>query len=258
MKTAIRHISILILTFSLFGKTSGQDTTKIDFYREIKNYDLSTILTADSILTEDREDGIEKIRRAEILGFIGDNYQRLQIHFISIIQNPQNPYEYFAYGKTKVKETICVFQGTIKITKARIYKEGDIPAYTQGFADCDVVLYEDNKQKSTGFFNGKLTSNFIIDNKGKFRYDAIMFVADGFSNNQFVGTWTSYKTTTSKKCNWGDYRIPESGNFDIGAGEFSVDDKYVKNGWEDYKLAWRTYPVTTEVKQAREKEIWWK
>jgi hypothetical protein len=36
------------------------------------------------------------------LGFIGENYQRFHIHFISIIQNPLNPYEYFAYGKTKV------------------------------------------------------------------------------------------------------------------------------------------------------------
>jgi hypothetical protein len=254
-----RHITIIILTVFLFGQTFAQNITTIDFYTRIKNFDLSTILIADSILIEDMEDK-DKIQRAEILGFIGDNYQRFQIHFVSIIQNPTNHYEYFAYGKTKVKETVCSFQGTIKITKSELYKESDIPTYKQGYVVCDVVLYEDNKQNSTGFFFGKLTSNFIIDNKGVFRYDALMFVGDGFCNNQFVGTWTSYKTNSTKKCNWGDYRIPESGDFDIGAGEFSVDDKYVKNGWENYKLAWGTYPETLEVKKARQKENeqWWK
>ena len=132
--------------------------------------------------------------------------------------------------------------------------------YKQGFANCDVTLYEDKKQTSTGFFKGKLTSNFIIDNQGKFRYDALMFSADDFSNNQFVGSWTSYKTNIAKKCNWGDYRIPVCGDLDIGAGEFSVESKYVKNGWTNYKLAWGTYPETDEVKQARqeENEQWWK
>jgi hypothetical protein len=248
------------LTVFLFGHSFAQDTATTDFFSHIKNYDLSTILTADSILSEDNEDGKEKIKRAESLGFIGDDYQRFFIHFVSIIQNPTNPYEYLVYGKSKVKETICSFQGNITIIQARTYKNGDIPSYKQGFATCDVILYEDKKQSSTGFIKGTLTSHFIIDNKGKFRYDALSFVADGFSNNKFIGTWTSYKTKISKKCNWGDYRIPESGDLDIGAGEFSVDDKYVKNGWTNYKLAWGTYTETPEVKQARQKENvqWWK
>ena len=259
MKTTFRHIVTLILTVFLFGHTFAQEINATDFYSQIKNYDLSTILTADSIIAEDIEGGNKKIQRAEILGFIGDNYQRFQIHLISVIQNPTNPYEYLVFGKTKVKETICSFQGIIKITKSGLYKTAEIPNYKQGFAEFDVVFYEDNKQPSTGFFKGKLTSNFLIDNYENFRYDALMFVADGFSNNQFIGSWTSYKTNKSKKCNWGDYRIPESGNFDIGAGEFCVDDKYIKNGWENYKLAWGTYPETPKVLKARhiENEQWW-
>ena len=260
MTTALRQISIIVWTVFLLGKTYAQDTTTTNFFDQIKNYDLSTILAADSILSEDREDGKEKFGRAEILGFIGDDYQRFFIHFVSIIQNPINPYEYLVYGKIKVKGTICSFQGSITISEARIYKSGDIPTYKQGFANCDVILYEDKKQPLTGYIKGKLKSDFLIDNKGRFRYDAISFGADGFTNNQFIGNWTSYKTNTSKKCNWGDYRIPDSDNFDIGAGQFSVDDKYVKNGWENYKLAWGTYPETVEVKKARQKEDeqWWK
>jgi hypothetical protein len=260
MTNLYRYIIILILAVLLFSKTYAQDTTTINFYDQIKNYDLSTILTADSILAEDREDEKDKIKRAEILGFIGDDYQRFFIHFISIIQNPTNPYEYFAFGKTKVKETVCSFQGTITIIQSSINKNSEIPGYKQGLATCNVILYEDKKQLSTGYIKGVLRSYFLIDNKGKFRYDVIMIVADGYSNNGFIGSWTSYKTNISKKCNWGDYRIPESGDLDVGTGEFYIDDKYLKNGWENYKLAWNKFPETTEVKKAQQKENeqWWK
>ncbi len=263
MTTALRNITIIVLTVLLFGKTYAQDTTTTNFFDQIKAYDLSTVLAADSILTEDREDGKEKFKRAEILGFIGDDYQRFFIHFVSVIQNPTNPYEYLVYGKTKVKETICSFQGTITIRQSRIYKSGDIPSYKQGFETCDVILYEDKKQTSTGYIKGILKSEFLIDNKGQFRYDAISFNADGFSNNQFVGNWTSYKTNTTKKCNWGDYRIPEcdwQNGCDIGAGEFSISDKYYKNGWENYRLAYSYDPDKPESVKARQKEDeqWWK
>lgn len=217
-------------------------------------------MAADSILTEDGEDGKETFERPEILGFIGGDYQRFYIHFVSVIQNPTNTYEYLVYGKTKVKESICSFQGTITIRHSRIYKSGEMPTYKQGFAICEVILYEDRKQPSTGLIKGTLKSKFLIDNKGKFRYDALMYIADGFSNNQFIGSWTSYKTNNYKKCNWGDYRIPECGDLDIGAGEFGVDEKHLKNGWINYKLAKEIHSETKEIKQARqrENEQWWK
>lgn len=260
MTISLRHFTSIILTVFLFGHTFAQDTATIDFYAQIKNYDLSTIINPVSFLTEENEENKEKIIRAEILGYIGDNYQRFFIHLVSVIQNPTNPYEYLVYGKTKVKETICSFQGTITIRQARIYKSGDIPTYKQGFATCDVILYEDKKQPLTGFIKGKLKSEFLIDNKGQFRYDAISFAADGFSNNQFIGSWTSYKTNISKKCNWGDYRIPECGDLDIGAGEFSVNDKYLKNGWENFSLVYSYLYNKPEAEKAgkKENEQWWK
>ena len=227
----------------------------------MRNYDPSTILLADSILVEDAEAGKEKIKRAEILGFIGDDYQRFNIHFVSMIQNPTNPYQYLVYGKTKVKQTICAFQGTITVREAKLYTIGDLPTYQQGFANCEVLLFEDNKQASTGFIKGSLKSEFLIDPKGQFRYDALQFDADGIANNQFVGTWTSYKTKVLKKCQWGDYRIPECGDLDIGAGEFAVHDKYRTKGWQSYHLA-SGYDNADElkVKQALniESEQWWK
>ena len=261
MTTAIRHITMIILTALLFGKTYAQDTTTTNFFDQIKTFDLSTIWTADSIFAEDNEDNKDKIKRMEPIGFIGDDFQRFYIHFTLVKKQKDKPNEYFVKGKTKVKSTTCDFEGTIKVTTARLYKEGDLAKYKQGFAICEVTFYEDKKQPSTGIIKGKLTTHFIIDDKQKFRYDALSFVADGFANNEFEGNWTSYKTNKTKVCNWGDYRIPNSKDLDTGAGEFSVDDKYVKNGWENYKLAWSGGGAdNTDAQKARQIEFeqWWK
>jgi hypothetical protein len=251
--------SILTLSFFtafLFQLATGQDTASIDFYGKIKAYDIAKILTTKVFLAEDREDHKEKIEKPEPIGFIGDNFQRFYIHLTTVKKKSNNPYEYLVTGKTKVKTTICSFEGTIKILASRLYMEAELPKYKQGFTVCEVSLFEDKKQPSSGFIKGKMTSYFVIDDKKQFRYDGLNFVADGFSNNQFIGTWTSYKTNATKVCNWGDFRIPNSHGLDTGAGEFSVSDKYVQNGWTNYKLAWSD---TREGKQAKliEREKWW-
>jgi hypothetical protein len=59
--------------------------------------------------------------------------------------------------------------------------------------------------------------------------------ADGFKNNQFEGTWTNYRMTITKKCNWGDFRIPNSEKLDSGTGEFIPTETYLKYGWQSYR-----------------------
>lgn len=211
---------------------------------------------ADSIQTEYDESGMGKVKRAEILGFIGNDFQRFQIHFSSIIKNPKNAYQYFACGKTKVKENLCSFKGTIKIKKAELYIIRDIPGYKQGFVDCDVILNEDRSLPNSGFIKGKLRSNIEINPKGQFGYDALLLVSDSFSNNEFVGTWTDHQTNESKRCNWGDYRIPHSGDLDIGAGEFYVSEKYLKNGWVSYMLE-NEMPNAAVKREKRKDRNWW-
>ncbi len=103
MTTKLTVTFSIILTSFLVVRTFAQNVGTKDFSAAMRNYDFSTILLADSILVEDAEAGREKIKRAEILGFIGDDYQRLYIHFVSMIQNPTNPYQYLVYGKTKVR-----------------------------------------------------------------------------------------------------------------------------------------------------------
>jgi len=227
----------IFLTVVMCQQSTGQKISIINFYDSIKKYDLAAILTSDSFyLAND-----ELTERAEPLGFIGDNFQRFYIHFISVEKKANNPYEYTVTGKTKVQANICSFQGTLRIISAKFYKD-EFPDYKEGYAICEVSLFEDESQPTSGFIKGKLTTNFVIYKQKQFRYDGLPFYSDGFSNNQFVGKWTSYKTRMKKTCNWGDYRIPKCGDLDIGAAEFSVNEKYLKNGWENYQIAHHSDP----------------
>jgi hypothetical protein len=240
-----------MLAISLLTKAQDPNTT--DFYALIKNYDLSSQWKGDSIQLE----GDGDMRKfPEPIGFIGDNYQRFYIHYVSVVKS--GDYEYRVQGKTKVKNNICSFTGTITIVKAKMYKRGDDPSYKQGFATCRINLAEDSTQASAGFIKGELTTNFYFDKKHKLHYDALMFFTDGFCNNQCTATWTSYKTGKAKKCNWGDDRIPYSGDLDQGAGEFMVNDKYINAGWEPYMKCFSGNSEESKKAIAIENEKWWK
>jgi len=222
---------------------------------EIKSYDISNLWTQEKIIIED---GDEIIDRPEPLGYIGENYYRFYIHFISAIQNKDNSFQYFIYGKTKLKTNICSFQGTVTIVDSRVYKVPDAPGFKQGFIIGEYEFYEDNKQNGSGKLYGKCICNFIIDKSNNLRYDALMAVADGFSNNEFSGFWQSYTSKDIKKCNWGDFRIPDSRNLDGGAGEFVVSDKYVHNGWDNYVTAYQCTNPDAEKARKIEEQAWWK
>jgi len=239
------------LTITLYRQTFAQDTTTKDFFNNIKAFDLSILWTIDSI----SDDTKENIKRAEPLGYIDTSYQRFYIHFSTVTKNISNPNEYLVHGKTRVNNTICDFNGTIKILEARVGNYVDFPNYKTGYVICEVQFYENINQTESGSIKGKMLSQFIIDDHGKFNYDALMFVADSYFNNQFEGSWTSYKTNKSKKCNWGDYRIPDSGDLDIGVGEFCVADKYLQNGWQTYRNA---YINNDTYSRQEENKEWWK
>lgn len=249
----IKKTSIIIV-YLLYGVVYGQAFKPIDYLTEINNHNLSKLWTIKEIKTE-LEGDTSLMCRNEPLGFIGEDYQRFYIHFTSVIKHSKHALEYFVYGKTRVKSNICVFQGMIKILESKIYKE--IQATKHGFVSGSYEFYEDSEQKGSGFFQGTFKTFFVIDNSGNIQYDAIEFISDGFENNQFEGIWTSYKSKTSKKCNWGDYRIPDSGDLDIGVAEFAVNEKYISNGWMDYEPRYDIQNISIEKSQANENIKWW-
>lgn len=249
-----KYIRGLLLCCTLFIQAQG--SLADSFYHKLKNVDLTNVINPDTL------DG--GYARPEFLGYIGDNYQRFQIHITSFQKSDKNPFEYIVKGKTKVKNNISDFSGTIKIISANYYEIVDgvnpeFPEYKLGSILSEVELFEEKSQKGSGVIKGELSTDVYFDEKGNLYYDDLMAIADGYNNNQFTGSWTSYTTGNSKKCNWGDFRIPDSGSLDYGAGEFSVNKKYIHNGWESYYYSYCCGSDIERTKEARKKELekWW-
>jgi hypothetical protein len=133
-------------------------------------------------------------------------------------------------------------------------------ARREGFILADYELREKPGQPKAGIFQGVARTNWYVDKNDQLHYDELYGAGDGYCNNQFVGTWTSYATQKTLRCNWGDYRIPNSGDFDIGAGEFSPADKYLAFGWQDLREA--AFGENGKAEAARKREArtahtWW-
>ncbi len=208
-----------------------------------------------------------------VIGYIGDDYQRIHIYLISVIRNQYSDNEYFVYGKSKVKSNVCDFQGKIIIThvcefngteREVLYKEalkqGDKEAISrfekeQGFILAEYYLFENPEQIGSGLFKGIVKSRFYMEKGELFFDDLNLEFEDNFSNNEFLGVWQSYKTGAEKPCNWGAYRIPNAGDLDVGIGEFSPNIKYLENGWDSY---YRAY-IKSDIEAQREEGLkWWK
>lgn len=257
MPTYMRKLSILLVFAFLSASGNAQQKSpkikeswlnqpvpETDAKRQFANYDLSKLWT----ITDDQF----------VYGFIGDSYQRIRIKFTSVKKIEK--FTYAVIGKTKVKDNICNFKGTFSISalgKLETTSYGVDDQYKklgikgQYHISGQYTLTEDSTQKNTGVFKGKFETSFYLDKNNKVHYDNIDLDADGFANNEFTGTWTQYTPQKTKVCNWGDYRIPNSGNLDIGAGEFSPNEKYIKNGWLDIRDQYQSTPSKKPVAK------WW-
>ena len=252
----------LLPVFDIYSQTNAQ---KIKWQNEITaNADLYKREYKTSVVKYNFSPLWTKTVNSAVYGFIGDDYQRLRIKILSAAKSKNSPDTYLVSGKSMVKNNVCDFSGTIKITSAKIFKNmhwGVDDEYKnagikrQGIILAEYRFAEDKSQTHSGVFQGTLSTGWYIDKNGKLQYDDIESNSDGYRNNQFLGTWKSYKNKSSKNANWGDYRIPFSGDLDIGAGEFSPMDKYLQFGWQIYRDAY-----FGNDKQARfeEEKIWWK
>ncbi|TAF73169.1 MAG: hypothetical protein EAZ53_13545 [Bacteroidetes bacterium] len=177
-----------------------------------------------------------------------------------MIKSYDNPFQYFVYGKTKVKNNICEFNGVCTILSSNIFIDDDFPEYKCGTIISLLKLFENTNQPFSGMFVGTLTSHFIIDPSNNFRYNCLRGAADSFNNNLFIGNWINYKSLAQKKCHWGDVKIPDCSDLDIGAGEFWINKKYIKNGWENYDNAYGSNALkgNPKIYQTKENEKWWK
>jgi hypothetical protein len=258
----MKLFAFIIFVTAVFSTATVVTATPPDstsFYLTIKNYDLGKLWHSDSIQVLENEhypdgklifEGELTDKFPEPYGFIGHDYQRFYIHYLTIKKDTGNAYRYVVTGKTKVKDSVRIFFGTITITRAKVSKELTtmiVPKpenkknevkFKQGVAYCDIKFSEDTTKPTSGTITGKLTTRFYLDSSQHIFYDNLNNISDNYCNNQFIGIWKKNKTDSVKRCNWGDYRIPACGDLDEGAGGFSPSDKYLMNGWQNYRDAY--------------------
>ncbi|WP_019968421.1 XAC2610-related protein [Segatella maculosa] len=230
--------TILVLLLVLMGWTGLAKAPNDKLKEQLLRYDYSQLLMEN-----------------DFLGYIG-NGQRLYMHFDTIYKDPVKPQYYHVEGKSKVKQNLCSFTGGITIHSFAPNEESD-SLVKRYHLKAQYQLNEDANQRGSGFFAGRLTSDFFIY-RDSICFDEMEGGEDGYNNNQFEGRWTSYRTKISKKANFGIGRIPDSGNLDVGAAEFHVDPKKQHLGWESYTEAFETETPEGQKAQAEEDREWWK
>jgi hypothetical protein len=181
--------------------------------------------------------------KTEFLGFIGKDYQRIFIYFNSVKKSSDKGI-YLVSGTTLVLNNKCNFSGTITIMQIREFKTLNFGAdqlykdsiKTQGLIIGDYRFEEYKNQSHPGEFKGVMSLFWYINRKDELIYDRIeLMTSDEYKNNQYVGIWRDYKTNEGKTCNWGEYRIPFSGDLDYGSAEFAPREKYYNKGWHPKK-----------------------
>ena len=180
-------------------------------------------------------------KKDNFLGFIGVNRKRLRITFTSIKKSEKNKDVYEVEGfSTVMNKNKRTFKGTFSLLSHYKFAEQtvDVPLPKKGeivgYSTFSYELAEDENLTATGVFKGKMIVMWFKKvNAAPVYY--IPFHDDGERNYQFFGTWTSYTTKKTSVASWGEYRIPCSGDFDLGDVDFGPNPKYWQYGWEEFR-----------------------
>ena len=175
-------------------------------------------------------------KSVKFLGYIGADYHRLHINFDSIKKISRS--KYIVSGNYKITGEARPFNGEIQISEIRKYTNFnyDVDDFMKGKINAQgIALATYSLKGETEKFQAKgcMLTRWYIDNDKKLLYDDISEDEDLYANNLFCGECKVGKVQI-KPCAWGHYRIPNSSDLDIGAGEFSPNPKYLGNGWSDF------------------------
>ncbi|WP_421751324.1 hypothetical protein [Croceimicrobium sp.] len=140
--------------------------------------------------------------------------------------------QYQVFGHSTVLNNRCDFSGILIIESyqnlSSDVKSAEYPKRFQ--LSGSYKLAENPHQKHVGIFEGQFQSHFIQNADAKVESGPIdPFQAD--RNHQYRGNWKEYGSKKDKPCNWGELRIPDSGDLDLGLHGFSPNPKYQDKGW---------------------------
>jgi hypothetical protein len=189
-------------------------------------------------------------------GFYGDDRYRIEVMFTEFKKDEKDPTLYRVKGKNRFKKTISTFEGTVKMTTIRQFRDPNIDTAEVGAmgvakmyaAEGMFELSEDKALTTSGVFKGKLQFEFSQDSAG---YKSLWFYSNGLPSGgagyRFDGTWTSYaKADMVKPIIWASdiFRFANDilKDFSYGEREVEINPKYRDLGWDNF---W-------------ENEEWWK
>ena len=171
-----------------------------------------------------------------LFGAFGNNFQRINL-MIKSIKKSESPEKYLVEGCTVMKNKEVNYKGEIDLKNVsesnfNPYNFSDSTNFTIEIS-ASYNFVEDKTNLGYGIFNGNLRFTLVLDKENKLHNDLWEWWGDGYSNFQYQGTWTSDKGDKFK-CIFGDGRLENSGDLDVGDGSFVPNEKYYKYGWADY------------------------
>lgn len=256
MKQFKLFIYCLFISISTFGQglKDYSDLIAIDDEYDVQSSNLNELRTIDLSNFWINNESEKRF------GFIGNSYHRLHIKFLSIIKNTNNSLEYFVYGKSMISDNICEFQGVIKVKESFYIKSLEYPNGRNGILAGEYSFFENPNSSHSGIFKGRFTTYWYKDKKGDLKYNDLWSVSAMYNNNQFAGIWTEYGKNKKLNANWGDSRIPLSGDLDVGTSEFYPAHKYASKGWLIFIIANGASLDRMNIDEAKkvENRAWWK
>lgn len=179
--------------------------------------------------------GILTDTRTKFLGYIGADYQRLHINFGSVKKLSNT--KYIVSGEYKITAEARPFNGEIQISEIKKYTNLNygVDDFMKGKINAQGIALASYFLKGDGDFQakGQMLIKWYINSDQRLAYDDISEDEDMYANDLFCGECKVGKAQ-AKPCAWGQYRIPNNGDLDVGAGEFSPNTKYLNNGWSDF------------------------
>lgn len=177
------------------------------------------------------------LHRPEPLGFRGADFQRFYIHFDTVYK--LSPMVYRVEARSRCKDEIYNVTGRIVIDSVvpwydEWYTVDSFIQVTESgsiYAHYEMAASVDSKPVARLFGCSRY---WYLEHNDSVYYDAMEMSADGYENNQYTGKWVWLSTGDTLTCNWGDFRIPESGKLDMGCGLFIPDEKYYDFDWKPY------------------------
>lgn len=241
-----RLMILLFSTLLVLTACQNNEKTAPTTIDDIRKLDFSHVIMPDTIFIEPDDYDFDKrdytvndnafvLCWFEPIGFRSDNFQRFYIHYDTVYHKGNGVY--YVEGRTRYLDTVRFFSGKLTLDSLRMNYEEYLPSTGEFGSLFGHYLYDEDEFSGGGTLSGKMKIGFAKIN-GRYYYDAFMLFADGYENNQYEGVWTSKDLSRLEKCNWGDFRIPNSNELDGGCVEFIPCEEFLDRGWQTYTYAW--------------------